>query len=119
MTRPQDPKVPMIEGGQLRLTETFNNSEYGRVDEPHICVGVAVAQLADPPVIFNVQLLNPIRAGNNIIDQGQKDAHVQAGMNPVVHFDQHRCGYHQWLVGRLNKLAAGSVICIAPIQRRI
>ena len=62
--------MAVVKGGQLQLFEPLHDREYSGVNKPHIGVGVPVTQFADTPVIFGLQCLDAIRAGDNVIEEG-------------------------------------------------
>lgn len=68
----------MIQGRQLRLVEPFDDGEHGRIDEPHIGVLIAVAHIANSPVIRGDQLFDPMRPGDDVVQEGDQDTRVQA-----------------------------------------
>jgi hypothetical protein len=51
MPRAQPAKMPVVEARQLPLVQALNNGKHRRVDEPDICVRVAIADLADATVV--------------------------------------------------------------------
>jgi len=119
MAGAQNLEVTVVEGGQLGFIKPLDNCKNGRINEPHIGVGVAVAQLTDTYVVLVTQLLDAIGATGNIIQEGHQNAGVAANVNPVVHFHQ----YGRWNDQRLSRFfketAADYVIGVAPVKGSI
>ena len=54
MAGPQDTEVAVVKGGQLGFIEAFNDREDGSVYEPHVGVGVTVAQFTGTRVVRGI-----------------------------------------------------------------
>ncbi len=67
-----------IERRELRLPEALDDREHRRVHEADICVGVAVAQLADPRVVGADQVYDPVRAHLDVGEQRDERPGSQA-----------------------------------------
>lgn len=68
-------------------------------------------------MVFELQFLNPLGAGQDVIQRGHEDARVQAGVDPVVHLDQDRGRDEQGLIDGLDEPSAGRVVGVAPVER--
>ena len=73
MARAEDAEVTMVERAELRLVEAFDDREDGSVHEPHVGVGVAIANLPDARVVLGVQFLDPIRTRDDIVKESDED----------------------------------------------
>lgn len=86
VTRPEHAEVTMIQSGQFRFAEAFHDSEHSCIHEANISVVVLCTELAHPGVLLGPQVLDPIRAGLNVLEQAHHHFRVEANVNPVVHF---------------------------------
>ena len=44
--------MTLVQGGELLLAQPFYDGEDGHIDESHVRVGVPLAELPHPPVVF-------------------------------------------------------------------
>ena len=116
---PQAAEVPMIECRSSWLVEALDNREHRGVDKPDIGIGIAIAQLANSPVVVGDQSFHAVGAGNDVVKEGNEYADMQARVDPVVDFDEDRCGNDQRLLRRLDEPAAGWMVRIASIKRGV
>ena len=115
----EDAEVTMVERAELRLVEPLDDREDSSVHEPHVGVAVTITDLPDARVVLRVQLLDPIRARNDIVKESDEDAGMQPDVDPVVHFDEHGSRDDERLIGRLDERTARSMIRVAAVQRSV
>lgn len=63
------PEMAMVERGQLRLAEPFNNCQDCSIDEANVRIGRAIAQGADPRKVRGVEVPDAKCTGHGVIQQ--------------------------------------------------
>jgi hypothetical protein len=116
MAGPEGAEVAVVQRGQLGLVEPLHNRQDRGVHKPHIGVSIPVTELADAAVVLGLQLLYTVGPGNDVIQKGEEDSRVKAGMDQPVHFDQDRGRNNQRLRGVPQKVQAPSVLVIVPVE---
>jgi hypothetical protein len=111
--------MPVVQRGEFRLAEPFDDCEDGSVDEADVGVSITVAQLADPPVVLRKEILDAIDPVRNVVEHRSQHSGMESLADPVIDRDEHWGRYDKWLCGRLDQAAAGMVVRIAAIERSV
>jgi len=115
----QRPKMAMIEGGQFGLTHPLHEGEHGSVHESNVQICVTIAKVPNTPMVLELDGLDAIGPAKDVVEERDKNARMQAGVNPVIDLDQDRSRDDQDLRGALDELPTARVIGIAAVERRI
>lgn len=119
VARPERTEVSVVQGCQLGLVQALHDGQDRRVDEANVGIVIAVAERPDAGVIRSLKVFDAIRARLDVVEQGHKDTWMQAGVNPVVHFDEYRRRDYQRFLGFFDEPPARSVIGVASVERRV
>ena len=76
--------MALVQGRQLGLIEPLHDGQPRSIDEPDVCVSVAVTEAADPVVVALGEILDGIRSGRDITEQCHEHAGMQALPDPIV-----------------------------------
>ena len=117
VARTEQRKVAAIKRCQLGLPQSLDNGQNRRIHEADVCVGVPVAELADPNVISPHELLNRVGASGDVVQQREEHARVQPRMDPVIDLDKHRRRDDTRFGGVLDQAAAGAMIGVTAVER--
>ena len=72
MAGPENAKVAVVKGGQLRLVKPLDYRGDPSVHKSHVVVSVTVTGFADTPVVFGLQFFDTIGAEPNVVKEGEK-----------------------------------------------
>ena len=82
--------MPTIEGGELGLIQTLHDGHHRGIHESDISVRVPIAQLPDPSVVGQGQVLHGVRAVSDVTHQRDHRAWVKMKTDQEV--DLHEPG---------------------------
>lgn len=111
--------MAVVEGGQLGLTEAFDDGKHSCIDESDVRVCVSIAQLSDPHIIVALHLLDAICARDHIIQQRNEYSRVHARVHPVVYFHHDRGRNDQRFLTSLDEGSTQDVIRVASVERGV
>ena len=72
--------MPLVERRQFRLVQPLNDREHRGIDESDIGIAVPVAEGTDAAIVSRLQVLNPVRACLDVVEE----RYQHAGMEPGV-----------------------------------
>ena len=81
MAGPEDAEVAVVKGGQLRFVEPLDHRKDGSIHESDVGIIVTVTEFADAPVVLGLQFLDAIGTGDDVIEKGEEDSGVKAGVD--------------------------------------
>lgn len=81
-----------VQRGELGLAEAFDDGEDGGIDEADPGVRIAVNQVADSNIIFSLEILDNVRALDQVVNKRALCYGATIGREPVVEFGQDRGG---------------------------
>ncbi len=85
----------MVEGCYLRFIQSFHDCDNCCIHEADVRVSIAVAKLSHAPIVLGSEVLNSVRPGLDISEEGDQHARLKPHVNPVVHFYKHGSGNNQ------------------------
>ncbi len=97
MPRAHDGEVPVVECGQLRLTQPLDDREYGGIDEAHAQVGVGGKQLSDASIVGRTQILDEEMIAIYLVEHSRELIDEERLRAPVLELNQDRGGNHSSL----------------------
>jgi hypothetical protein len=62
--------MAFVQRRDLVLVQAFDHREDGCIHESEVSVLVAVAKPPDSPVVVDLEIRDPIRAGQDVLEQG-------------------------------------------------
>jgi hypothetical protein len=80
--------MALVERGQLRLPEAFDDRKDRGVYKADVSVGIAIAEVSNARGVFGAHVLDQVGSSEDIIEQRDEDAAMEPGMDPVVHLHE-------------------------------
>jgi hypothetical protein len=117
VTRPKGGEVPVVERGELSLTESFDDGKDGGIDETEAQVRVLGKKLPDPFVVRANEIDDRERVALDICEKGNERARAKARFREPIHLDENRSRNKQWFSGRREQPCAALVVEVTAVHR--
>jgi hypothetical protein len=114
---PQHAEVPVVERGQLGLSEPLNERKNACVDDANLLVVVLRLNLMTAREIGERGGLETVCAGEQVLQKGDPCAGAQPLVTPIVELGEDQCRHHEVFAGLAQEPGTTVVVGIGGVER--